>query len=108
MIDGAVAGQQGETLKAFLRRGTVVVLGLAALAGLSVYLMSRSDERAVRGLCTTAVRTQTNSTARVESVARTGDDGFLVDTEAGGQHFTCLVTREPIDDRWEVASVSRT
>ncbi|MEV8511444.1 hypothetical protein [Dactylosporangium sp. NPDC051484] len=111
MIDGAETRQQGETLKAFLRRGTVIGLGLVALAGLTVYLTSRSDERTVRDLCTTAVRAQANvpdaSTARVESVDRTTDDGLLIKTKVGGQLFTCRVTREPIDDHWEVASVSR-
>ncbi|WP_327000115.1 hypothetical protein OHA72_33930 [Dactylosporangium sp. NBC_01737] len=103
MID---AVPRAEPMPAFLRRGAVVVVALLAIAGLAAFLTSRGDARTARELCTTAARAQLAGPVGVTSADRTGDDTFVVGGTAGARSFTCLVTREPVSDRWEVASVS--
>jgi hypothetical protein len=110
MIDGTAPDQQAtETLKVLLRRGAIIGAVLVVFVGLAAYLTSHADDRAARDRCTAAVRTQPGYPGGVEAVVgstdRRGDDTYLVSGTADGRTFTCLVTREPFDDRWEVASV---
>ncbi|MEV4518050.1 hypothetical protein AB0K00_54975 [Dactylosporangium sp. NPDC049525] len=103
MID---ALPRGELRPAFLRRGAVVIVVLLALVGLGVFLTSRDDTRTARELCASAAGAQLAGPVVIRSADRTGDDAFLIGGTAGARSFTCLVTREPLRDRWEVASVS--
>jgi len=103
MIDVATAA---ETTPGFLRRGAVVVVVLLALTGLAVFLTSRNDTETARDLCTDAARTQFAAPVGIASVERTNDDTFVVHGSTGTRTFSCLVTREPFSDRWELASVS--
>lgn len=98
--------ERAETRAAFLRRGAVVVTVLVAIAVAAAFLTSRDDTQTARDLCKTAAGTQFATSVGITSADRTGDDSFLVHGTATGRSFTCLVTREPVSDRWEVASVS--
>lgn len=106
MSDVIDTAPNGETAQRFLRRGAVVTVALLAIAGLAVVLTSRDDTRAARELCTAAARTQLAAPVGITSVDRTDDDAFVVRGATGTRSFTCLVTREPISDRWELASLS--
>jgi hypothetical protein len=96
-----------ETAPRFLRRGAVVVVALLALTGLAVFLTSRNDANAAGDLCTDAARGQFAAPVQIASVDRTNDDAFVVHGATGTHAFTCLVTREPLSDRWELASISQ-
>jgi hypothetical protein len=106
LCDVIDATATAEPARQFLRRGAVVVVALAALTGLAVVLTSRNDAATARGLCTRAARAQFAAPVKIVSVDRTGDDTFVVRGAAGPHALTCLVTREPVSDRWELASVS--
>ena len=95
-----------ETAPRFLRRSAVVIVALLAFTGLAVVLTSRNDTETARDLCTSAARTQFAAPARITSADRTQDDTFVVRGVTGPRTFTCLVTREPVSDQWELASVS--
>jgi hypothetical protein len=104
VIDATTAG---ETAPRFLRRGVGVVVALLAFTGLAAFLTARNDTETARDLCTDAARTQFTAPVEIASVDRTSDDAFVVHGATDTHAFTCLVTREPHSDRWELASVSR-
>jgi len=95
-----------ETAPRFLRRGAVVIVVLLALTGLAVFLTSRNDTDTARDLCTAAAGTQFAAPVEITSADRTQDDAFLVHGVTGTRTFTCLVTRDPVSEHWELASVS--
>jgi hypothetical protein len=97
---------EAETAPRFLRRGAVVIVALVAFTGLAVALTSRNDTNTARDLCTSAAGAQFAAPVRITSADRTPEDAFLVRGDAGTRAFTCLVTRDPLSDRWELASVS--
>jgi hypothetical protein len=103
MIDAAT---DVETAPRFLRRSAVIVVALLTFTGLAVTLTSRNDTETARDLCTTAASTQFATPVKIISADRMHDDTFLVRGTTGTRTFTCLVTREPVSDHWELASVS--
>lgn len=103
MIDAAT---DVETAPRFLRRGAVVTVALLAFIGLAVVLTSRNDTETARDLCRAAASAQFAAPVEITSADRTHDDAFVVRGATGTRTFTCLVTREPVSDRWELASVS--
>lgn len=103
MIDAAT---DAETAPRFLRRGAVVMVALLAITGVALVLTSRDDTKTACGLCTTAAGAHFAAPVEITSADRTQDDTFVVHGDTGTRTFTCLVTREPVSDRWELASVS--
>jgi hypothetical protein len=109
MIDAAAVSElSSESPRVFLRRAAVVCVVLAIIVSAGIYLTSRTDGRTVQDLCTSAARTQPGITASaavaVTSTGRSGDD-YLVRGTVDRRAYTCLVTRGPFDDGWEVADV---
>ncbi|GAA2328900.1 hypothetical protein [Dactylosporangium salmoneum] len=88
-----------------VRQAVVVVVALAAVAGLAVFWTSRSDTRAARDQCSAAARDRNAGPVAIASTERPDDDTFLVRGTAGGRSFVCRVVREPLSHRWELSGI---
>ncbi|MEV6928173.1 hypothetical protein AB0M46_27275 [Dactylosporangium sp. NPDC051485] len=88
-----------------VRQSVVVVVALAAVAGIAVFWTSRSDARAAHDQCSAAAGDHIAGPVAIASTERPDDDTFLVHGTAGGRSFVCRVVREPLSHQWEVSSV---